>query len=422
VREDALQYAWQTLQFPLQALVTTSGQRLRIQHPGRLNTHQGPDFWDARVQLDALQWWGAVEVHVHTAGWYQHGHHTDPRYNSTILHVVAHSSGAPVHRADGSTVPELALGPLLSPALCAKLEHMHNQTQALPCAHGIATVPALVREGWLTRMGWARISDKAEALLPLLETYKGDWEQLLWVQLCTALGAPNNSQPFGRLANVLPIAVVRRYLADAQQLEALLLGAAGMLAQPVDAYTESLAQEWQYLQQKHSLHPMDATQFHQHRMRPANFPGLRLAQLATLLHKLPHLFALVEQPALLRAPVQAAPYWDTHYVPGKPGAPRPKRLGKQALDHLVINALVPFAACYLGQTGRGPERETLEDWLRALPAEDNTITRQFTSLGVPNDDAFASQAWLQLHKTYCSQRRCTECAIGHHLLHTPTAS
>ncbi|MBX3103299.1 MAG: DUF2851 family protein [Bacteroidetes bacterium] len=419
--EKLLQYAWKTLRFPLQSLRTTTGQPVHIRHQGRLNTHQGPDFLDAALVIDNMHWRGAVEIHRHTHQWYQHRHHQDARYNATVLHVVGRSTGVPVFRADGTPVPELALGALLNPCFTANYQRMQTELTALPCAYGIDQVPAFVQSHWLERMGWERLQQKSEAQLPQLAHYRGDWEQLLWVQLCAALGAPLNTDPFTRLAGQLPASVVRRYLAQPLQLEALLLGMAGMLHHPADDYLQSLAQEWQYLQQKHQLAAMPPEQFVHLRMRPANFPGLRLAQLAALLHRLPHLFALIEQPALLHTPVQASAYWDTHYMPGKPGSARPKRLGRQALDHLVINAIVPFAACYYARAGKAQEdsRERLQGWLQQLAPEDNHITRIYTALGTSNTDAFRSQALLHLHKQYCSHRRCTECAVGHHLLKSP---
>jgi hypothetical protein len=414
-----MHYVWQTLSFDAQGLQTTDGQELAILAPGKLNTNQGPDFGEAHILLGGLDWYGAIELHTTTDHWYRHGHHQDTAYNSTILHVVLHSTGRPVQRADGTCIPELELGPRIRQQLLS-YEHLMLAQSFIPCSGQVARVPGLIQAGWLARMGWERLQQKADALRPWLAQAQGDWEQLLWMVLCRALGSPQNQQPFEQLSMAMPISLVKRYRTDLFQLEALLLGAAGMLAHhPDDAYMARLHTEWQFLRQKHRLPPGPPLHWQMHRMRPSHFPSLRLAQLAALLHRLPNLFPLIEDAACLHTPIVASGYWDTHYRLGEASTaeqPKPKVLGTATLHSLQINALIPFRILYDQQTGKPEQVEAAQSLLEAIPRENNHITTAMAAEGFAHRNAFDSQALYHLYTCYCTEKKCTHCAIGHRLL------
>lgn len=414
--EQVLQYAWQTLRFPTQGLQSVQGMQLEIVKQGQLNANQGPDFLQAEVRIAGVSWHGAVELHTSTDQWYLHGHHKDPFYNQTVLHVVGHSTGRAVQRADGTYIQELDLGPLLTPALLDRYRQLMQQQAFIPCAGLVAQVPALVRSSWLDTVGWQRLQQRAEALQPLLDEAAGDWETLLWRLLCRAMGAPHNQQPMESLASFLPVSVVKRYHTQPEQLEALLFGAAGMLDEPMDDYTTALRAEWQYLQHKHRLGSPAPMQWLMHRMRPVSFPTVRLAQLAALLTRLPNLFLLVEKPELLRPDITPSFYWTTHYRLGQAATPRPKRLGTTICAGIQLNALIPFSVLYFKHTGRTEAIAALQSRMEILSAEDNRITRGMKEIGFSNTQAFESQALIHLYKNYCSFKKCTKCGIGHALL------
>ncbi|MDX2286105.1 MAG: DUF2851 family protein [Bacteroidia bacterium] len=418
--EDVVQYVWATLQFDLQDLRSTEGHPVRILRQGLLNRNQGPDFQDARIKISGMEWIGQVEIHVETQDWYRHRHEQDPAYNAVILHVVLHSSGRPVLRQDGSQIPELELHGRIPPGLLDRYAQLQLAPDGIPCAALIRQVLPLHRDAWIQRLAIERVEMKAAALRARMSGAVPAWEQVLWEELAAQMGGPVNAEVFRMLARRAPAALVKRVAHLPLAGEAWLLGAAGLLQRPGgDAHLEALAAEWAHLQHKYQLAPAPPVLLSFLRMRPAAFPTLRLAQLAALIRAFPELIRLLSlegMEALISREVRASPYWERHYRPGEPvrrGAPA---LGAAQKQILLVNVLVPAAWLYGQAHGRMLPEAGTEQLLERLPPEHNRHTRPFEALGLPNPRALESQGLIQLHKHYCTARRCLECGIGHQIL------
>jgi len=432
MKEDFFHYVWQHQYFDKTDLRTAEGEEIQVLQPGYRNADAGPDFLGARLRLGEVEWNGAVEIHLRASDWTRHNHQTDPKYDQVILHVVG-SHDADVARTNGSLIPALALAPRLGPELLRRYHELVEAPAAtpLPCAPLLPLVPEITRTMMAERALLERVELKAAGLTELHQHLGGDWEATTYHALATAFGFQKNSEPLSRLAKALPLAVLRRHRHDQRQLEALLFGQAGFLVDNEetrsDAYIQDLKQEHEFLRHKYGLAgaALAVHEWNYLRLRPANFPPVRLGQLAGLLHARPALFdALLtaQSVAALTEFFQApAPeYWRTHFRPGRPG--KVPGLGKSSIELLIINVVVPLRVAYARHTGQPALVESSVALLTELPAEHNQYTDIYEALGFTHRSAADSQGLLSLHKSYCAPRRCLHCAIGSRLVQQPRIS
>jgi hypothetical protein len=423
MNEALLHFIWRTLRFRTTGLFTTDGREVELIEAGKLNSNQGPDFIGTRLRIDGVEWLGNVELDMGTEHWVIHGHNIDPRHNATILHVVYHSSGKALSRADGSGLPELALESAIDPELIARYRMLMEAELPFPCANRIAEVPSARIRSYLQSLGWQRLTRKAEELFYPSPQANTAWDQLAWQQLAAAFGTSVNKEAFQMLASAVPYKALRLQRDQPLQLEALLLGGAGFLnAEAQDEYTSTLQREWKHLARKFGLQPVPEGTFNFGRMRPMNFPTVRIAQIAALLTHY-DLVELVEEPFKLlevanpkAKAISPSDYWLAHYRLGVLAKEKPKPVTREMLDLLLINALIPVSIEYYRQLGRDERIEALSDGLLELPAEKNHITELYKPYGIRPLDALEGQGLLELYKTYCTPRSCLACTIGYQLI------
>jgi len=422
MKEEFLHFLWHYLRFDLAGLRTTEGEDLQILHPGTPNTDAGPDFVHARLRIGPTEWAGHVEMHLKASDWLKHGHSSDPAYDNVILHVVFEEDEPVLNRA-GQRIPCLCLRSRIPPKLSQTYQKLVHNQQWIPCQHAIHQVDEHRRKLWLDRLMVERLEHKTRAMAERLERNGGDMEETFYQLLASSLGGRVNAEPLARLAEIAPLKLLQRHRTDPLQLEAILFGQAGLLeeAGEEEDYPMRLRREYAYLQHKYGLHPMHPPEWKFMRMRPANFPTVRIAQLATLLRQSDHLLSKALAVRQAREvehmlEVKVSSYWQTHYRFGKPSIKRNKRLGRGTIHLVIINTLVPFLFLYGRRMGDGAFEERALALVQQLPAEDNAVIRRWSSLGLRPDSAFQSQALLQLYSHYCKPKRCLSCAIGHAIL------
>ena len=429
MREDFLHYVWQHQYFDKADLRTAEGEEIQVLRPGHRNADAGPDFLNARLRLGEVEWNGAVEIHLRASDWARHHHQTDPKYDQVILHVVGRHD-ADVARTNGSPIPALALQARIGPELLARYQALVDAPAAapLPCAPLLAQVPEITRTMMTERALLERVEHKADAVLALHQTLGQDWEATAYHALMAAFGFQKNSEPLARLAKALPLAVLRRHRHDRRQLEALLFGQAGFLVDNEetveDQYIQDLRQEHEFLRHKYGLGPaaLAVHEWNYLRLRPANFPTVRLGQLAGLLHARPALFDALLTAGSVRALTEffqapAPDYWRRHFRPGRPG--RAPALGQSSVELLITNVVVPLRVAYARHLGQPALVESSVALLSELPAEHNQYTDAYAALGFVHRSAADSQGLLALHKNYCAPRRCLHCALGSRLVQQP---
>ncbi len=425
IPEDFLHFVWKHRYYSFHDLrIANTGESVQVLHPGFISIHQGPDFLGSKIRIGELEWAGQVEIHVHARDWKKHGHHRDPNYNSVILHVVQETDGAPVIRQDGTEVPELVLGGRIP----QWLEHQYNQLrlsqEKIACDSLFSSTPDRIVRPWLERMAMERVFQKAETMRNRQKEATLDWEQVLWEELAAFMGGPVNQDAFRAMARLTPFRLVRNLAAQPQKLEALLLGVCGAFAgdDHGDTWFAERKAEWLFLKEKHQLQDIAPLQLRFLRLRPAAFPTLRLSQLAALAgvkNALSHWLNPAHFSSWMNVSVQASDYWQTHYRFFETTPKHSCALGKSQKTVLLINVLIPLTILYERAHGREEVGDWLENSLTQLPAEDNRLTTPFVELGLSPENAWDSQALIQLNKHYCQERKCLDCAIGHYLIRKP---
>lgn len=422
MNESFLQYVWQLQYFHKSDLLTTTGEKLNILNPGMLNGDAGPDFTQARIQIDSIEWNGSVEVHIQSSGWMEHKHQDDPAYENVVLHVVWQET-KPVYRQDGTRLPTLELKDRVEPGLLKSYQKLVNTAAAIPCARYFGNVDPIVKHAMIDRTLMKRLEAKAARILVRLNENQGDWEQTTYQILAVNMGFKINQEPFDRLTRALPYKVVQKHSESLLNLEALLFGQAGFLVtKSKDPYVTELFTQYQFLSRKYDLDPnrLDGSQWKFLRLRPANFPTLRIAQFAALLQKSRSLFSTILDASdytrlTTLFQIQASGYWKTHYRFGKPSKGVPA-FGKSSMENILINTVAPLWVAYGQQHDDSKLIERAVTLLQSVPTEENKITRLWKDLGYTSKNAGDSQGQLELYTSFCKNRECLNCQIGNSIL------
>lgn len=422
MKESILHYVWQNKLFVSQEIKTTDGERVEIIDVGRINTDAGPDFFNAKIKIGDTLWAGNVEIHTVSSEWNKHNHQQDKAYDSVILHVVLQAD-SDVYRIDGTKIPQLELK--FPQQIETNYELLFSQQKWIPCADKIDQVPSIVIQSWKNALLTERLEQKMSAIESLLNENNRHWEEAFYITLARSFGFGTNSQAFESLAKSLPLSVLGKHKDQLFQLEALLFGQAGLLdLETYDDYSANLKKEYEFLRAKYELNPLEKSQWKLLRLRPDNFPHVRIAQFAVLIHSSTKLFSkITENPnlAYIRTlfAYETSTYWKANYLFGRESKVRTKRLGEQSINGLIINTVVPFLFCYADQKKNDDLKDRALQILEQLESEQNAIITGWRSLGLHVDNAFDSQSLLQLKKSYCDEKKCLRCRIGHKILTLP---
>ena len=421
MKEDFLHYVWKFQKFEGAGLLTAKFERLHIKTPGRYNLNSGPDFFNAQIELDGQLWAGNVEIHLKSSDWYAHNHETDPAYDNVILHVVWEHD-AEIFRKDGTPIPTFVLNGLVPRITLDRYQKLFSKEKKwINCENDFAEVDSFVIENWLERLYIERLQKKQEILLSELVNTQNHWEALLFRMLCKNFGLNINGESFFSIAKSVDFTVIKKCRNDLSDLEALFLGQAGLLdGEREDGYFRILKEQYTYLKHKFSINNDATIPPGFFRLRPPNFPTIRLAQLAALYHERDNLFSKIigiqdMQGFYELFKVSASEYWTSHYNFGVSSKQSKKSITKNFMDLLAINTLLPIKFCYALQHGQDAS-ETILKIASEIPSERNAIVDKFNSLKPISKNAHQSQALLQLKSAYCDKNRCLQCAIGNSII------
>ena len=427
--EKLLHYIWKHRILPLSELRTTDGRSVEVIDPGLLNMHAGPDFFNAKVRIDGVMWVGNVEIHERSADWFLHGHDTDAAYNNVVLHVAA-VVDADVVTERGDRLPQMQLA--VPQQVLSNYRRLLAFDRYPPCREAVLPLDAIKKRSWLSALVAERLNEKTEAIRRRVALFEGSWEAAFFATMARSFGFGVNSEAFEQWAERLPLMQIAHHRDDPFQVEAMFMGMAGLLdeaqmtpatreAALADPYFLSLKREFGYLSRKFRLEPMARQAWRFLRLRPQNFPYIRMSQLAQLycsrragLAEITACESVKQLHAVLQTSV--SDYWRTHYTFGKESCLNEKRLSTASLNLLAINAAVPVLhawGCY-----RDDERlvQRALDWLEELPAEDNTYIRLWKECGVEARNAADTQALIQLQHRYCERKDCLRCRFGYYSL------
>ena len=416
--ERLLHYVWKYKLFPLSSIQTTEGDPVEVIDPGLINRNAGPDFFNAKVKIGGTLWVGNVEVHYHASDWVRHGHGTDPAYDSVILHVVGESD-AVITRFNGEKIPQVIVK---VPASVRENYETLKSSENLPACVGVLPgLPFVKIHAWMSALVSERFEQKTEAIRQRLEAAEQDWETAFFVTLARNFGFGVNSDAFERWARSIPLGALAKHRDNLMQVEALFFGQSGLLDEEVeDAYLEILKREYAYLVHKFNL-SAPVVMCKLLRMRPGNFPHVRIAQLARLYHEKPGLFSqLMEEADLDRIfellQTHADGYWEDHLLFGRLTAKAERRISLFSLRLLVINTVVPFLYAYGIHRGNEIMKERATRFLEEMASEENHVIRSWRAAGIQAENAADSQALIELTREYCEKRKCLFCRFGYEYL------
>ncbi|WP_348823390.1 DUF2851 family protein [Flavobacterium aestuarii] len=420
MKEDFLHYIWKFKKFDTVNLKTYNQEEITISNAGQYLELAGPDFFNAQITIGNQKWAGNVEMHAKSSDWYIHHHEKDAGYENVILHVVwEHDSE--VFRSDNSEIPVLELKNYVDQSILNNYQKLLAPKSWVFCEKQLKDIPQFTLANWQERLFFERLERKSQPILQLLDDTNNDWETVLFRLLAKNFGLNTNGETFFKIAQSIPFSIIRKECFEAENLEALLLGSAGLLdAEKEDVYFKDLKFRYFYLLHKYQIEKslIEPVQFFKH--RPDNFPTIRISQLANLFHKQQNLFSKISNLNSAEAVyeifrVSVTPYWETHYQFDKESPKKKKVLSKSFMDLLILNTVIPLQFAYAKSQGKEVS-EDLIAFLNNVGAENNSIIDKFESYGIKSKNAFETQALLQLKNEYCNKAKCLDCAIGIELL------
>jgi len=418
--EDFLQFIWQFSLIENNKTQALTGEEIEIINPGSKNIHAGPDFFNARIKINNIEWAGNVEIHIKSSDWIKHNHHNDSLYNNVILHVV-YENDTDLSNDVLKQIPIILLK-FNKSYLNQYSELVENKT-GIACSGKTQAIEPFRVKTYLTSLAVDRLQKKALSISEILRQNQNNWEETLYQVIAKNFGFQVNSQPFEMLARSIPLSALSRQKNNLLQIEALLLGQSGLLqnANNNDTYVKDLIREYNNLKVKYFLRPLDYKIWRFMRVRPLNFPTLRIAQLAKLIHKSHPLFVKIiesSSPKELESVfnIEASDFWNNYYDFDSPSKIAVKKLGKVAYNYIVINTIAPFLFLF----GKMKDEESFIDkslaMLESIEAENNHIIKLWQETGINPINALESQALIHLHNEYCNKRKCIDCSIGCYLI------
>ena len=424
MKEEFLHYLWKYGLYNHDRLFDNEKNQIIVLNPGEYNRDSGPDFFNARISVAGTVWAGNIEIHVKSSHFNNHGHQHDPAFNNVILHVVAENDKT-VYNARGEEILTSEIS--FDQSLFEKYTLLVNNPYIIACQDDIKKLDNILVRHWLNSLVIERLQAKAESIIRIFNETGNDWDETFYRLITRYFGFRVNTEPFEMLASSLPFRIIRKHSDNIFQIEALLFGTAGLLETGLfkealsDEYYRSLIKEYSILSSKYSLQPLHGWLWKFSRLRPSNFPTVRLSQLASMLSISGGLFSKVIEAVDVEKirklfEVQASGYWEDHFIFGRKSRKVIKNTGSQAADILFINAVIPIMFVY----GRSRDSQEIIDralsFLENISPEENIIISEWKKAGIKAESAFYSQALIQLRNEYCKKRKCLNCRIGNMII------
>ncbi|GEP49346.1 hypothetical protein FNO01nite_00180 [Flavobacterium noncentrifugens] len=420
MKEDFLHYVWRFRKFDHLDLQTSSNESVSVIHPGEYLQLAGPDFFNAQLVIGTQKWAGNIEIHIKSSDWYLHQHEKDPAYENVILHVVWEHD-AEIFRSDNTTIPVLEIKRYISKETLSNYKSLMSPKSWIYCERQLTSIDFFTLGNWLERLFFERLENKSHTIISLLQQKENDWEAVLFCLMAKNFGLNTNGEAFLKIALRIPFSIIRKENFESLNMEALLFGQSGLLdVEKEDQYFKQLRKQFDYLSYKYQLEKaaVEPLQFFKH--RPDNFPTIRLSQLASLYSGKQNLFSeIINGDAagklyeILKVP--ASSYWQTHYQFDRESPKKAKSVSVAFADLIIINTILPIRFAFAKSLGKEISEDSM-DLLKQIPAEKNAVIEKFSKFGIKANNAFESQALLQLKSAYCNHGKCLDCAIGNLLL------
>ncbi len=419
--EEFLHHIWKFKLFDQSDLKTTAGEAIEILKAGIHNFDSGPDFFNAQLKVGDTLWAGNAEIHINASDWKKHFHQHDKAYNNIIVHIV-YNADEPIYRTSGETIPTIEIKERIDKKIFLNYLNFKSSSDWIPCEKQISGVPEFILNSTLDKLLLERLERKSKSISDSLQLNNNNWEETFYQHLARNFGFKTNAEPFELLAKSIPSLVLAKHKSSLLQIEALLFGQAGLLNEHLeDKYSQNLQNEYIFLKQKFKLNSIDSHLWKFLRLRPVNFPTIRIAQFANLIFNSSHLFSKMMEiekcdDIKMLMNVDVSEYWHTHYVFDKPSKLKTKHLGDDSINNILINTIVPFLFVYGKQKDDVKYVDRALQFLEQTTGENNAIIQKWEALKMPVKTAYSTQALLQLKNEYCNHKKCLNCNIGNYLL------
>ncbi|HNQ69194.1 MAG TPA: DUF2851 family protein [Bacteroidales bacterium] len=419
MQEDFLHFIYKNRLWDKTNQQLITGEDFEIIDTGTHNLDSGPDFFNARIKIGDTDWAGNVEIHIKSSDWEKHNHRHDMSYNNVILHIV-YNYDKPVLISGKYEIPTWEIK--FPHILFNKYSEFKTNENHVHCHEYIELASNFKTRLWLDRMATERLEVKTDYITKLYEKYSGNFEEIFYISLARSFGTGINSEPFEQLAKSLPLSILSKYYDNIFKTEALLFGQSGLLDDAItDDYVIKLQKEYSFLRKKHGLTPIPTVTWKKSKLRPSNFPQIRIAQFAALMMNFRFLFSSIFENENLSDSekyfkIEVSDYWKTHYVFGKQVKKSNVKLGINTFNTIAINTIAPVAFYYFQNYKVKNNADKIIDWMMKIKPEDNRETRIWKSLNITPDNAYESQALLNLKKNYCDKYKCLDCAIGNEIM------
>ena len=423
MKEDFLHYLWKFQKFNSNHFKSVQNENIRVTKPGFQNFDAGPDFNEARILINDIEWAGNVEIHIKSSDWDNHQHQHDKAYNNTILHVVWEYDKI-IRNEEKQEIPTLELKKYVENGILENYDSLLNNLYKIPCQQSINEVPSIIKSNEVERKLIERLERKSQEIHSIYDSTQQNWTETTYQVIAKNFGFKVNSSAFLRLSEKLPLKIIQKHAQNLLQVESLLFGVAGFLEQKSDdSYYKQLQKEFSFLRHKYRLEETGTVESHEWkflRLRPSNFPTLRIAQFASFIAKYPNPFS-----SFILAPdvnillsmfkIETSPFWKEHFT-FKSDATKTGNFGKNSQNNLLINTVAPLLAAYARHKNDYSYREKAVHLLEQLPSEKNKITDCMETFDFENDNAATSQGLIELHNEACLYKKCLNCGIGTHIL------
>jgi hypothetical protein len=421
ISEKLLHHIWKYKLLPNLSFTTIRKESITVLKVGEHNHDAGPDFFNGQISYEGKTWIGNIELHIKTSDWVKHKHETDPAYDNVILHVV-YENDLSLEKQPTKNIPVIALKQLIPTSLIEKYQFLLNNKNEIACGNQLKNISDFTISSWLQRLLVSRLEAKLKTIETIFHHSNNDYQETLYQIIAGNFGFKINKEPFIQLARSMPLSILAKHKNNLLQIEALLFGQAGMLDDCLShPYYTSLQNEYAFLAYKYQLKPLKNSIWKYLRLRPANFPTLRIAQLSALIHQSEHLFSkiihahnMAQIATLLN--VSASPYWHHHYTFDSEVTCGQPNLGKESIENIFINTVAPILFFYGRRNAEIAYETKAINLLESLNPESNKYIEIFKFFGMKAENASDSQAMLQLFTDYCSQKKCLNCNIGHSIL------
>lgn len=416
--EEFLQYIWKYSLFSQNNYIADTGERIKILHVGEHNLAAGPDFTNAKIQIGDTLWAGNCEIHLASSDWIKHNHNIDNAYNNVILHVVI-KNDSETSTSNGRIIPTIEIS--WDKSFEENYKRLLNSHRWVSCENYIDKVDKLYIIQWLTNLAIERLEKRSEEIISYLNKSNNNWEEGFYYFLSRSFGFKVNAVPFEMLARSLPLKILAKHKDNLHQIESLLFGQSGLINDTTDGYSRNLFTEYNFLQKKYFLKPVEPHLWKFMRLRPYNFPTIRIAQFAALINNSSHLFSKILEAENINTlenlfKATASAYWDNHYNFGHQSVNKIKILAPGSIHLLLVNTVIPFIFVY-GKMKKLPDyKDKAVSFLENLKPEKNNVINKWRELGLIPLNAFETQALLQLKNEYCQIRKCLSCSIGNRLI------